>query len=134
MSIQGDIETRLTAVLEGAISGIAVTKGSATVPQLEGDARAATVRLVSGTSERLEFGQNRVTEDVAVSLFWRSTIARDTRLTEYEAFADAMLAEQYLGGSITGVEDSYISATLWNEAADAGYIVMVSTVTVVRVE
>lgn len=134
MSVQGDIESALETMIEGAISGLVAETGTRTQPEIEGDARAAIIRRTAGSGERLDYGQTRWSESFLVTVWWRSSVGRSTRIDEWEAFAAALLADQYLGGSIAGLEDAYLSETTWGEVSDGPFVTMVAEVTAVRIE
>ncbi len=134
MSIQTDIEQQIGIVLQGAIPGIAVSYGSTAQPSVEGDQRAAVVRAFQGTATRLRFGQTQWEEAYAVTCYWRPTVDRNTRMDEWQAFADSLLVNQYLQLGIDGLIEAWLSESAWGEATDGGYATMVATVSASRVE
>ncbi len=134
MSVQSDIEAALVAMLDGAISGLSSETGPRTPPQAEGVLRAAHVRKTRSAGTRLEFGQTEVTDQYALTVQWHVSIARKTVISEWEAFAAALLADQYLGGAVTGLVDAFLTETFWSEAHDANVRTQAAVIEVERVE
>lgn len=136
MSIQDDIETDLAGKLETAITGAGnSTQGTTSQPKIEGRDRWAAVRKTVASSTRLEFRQLDWTEAFAVTVWWNKQAAtRETAITEWEAFAEALRLDSWLGGTITGVYDAFVSDTTWGEAADSQWTTMDAVVIVSRIE
>lgn len=134
MTVQADIETKLSTILSTAITGLVTHEGARSGPELEGHARRSTVRRARGESERLDHGQNEWTETYEIIVLWSPTIPRDDRIAEFAAFEAALLADQYLGGSISGLSDAWLSAFAFGEPIDAAAITCVADVTVLRIE
>jgi hypothetical protein len=132
MSIQGDIEAAIVAHLETEIvgAGNAIT-GSLTQPKVEGSARYAAVRRTTGAGARLEHGQVEWSETFAVTVWWSRSVTRATAIEEWEDFAEAILADQYL---TTEVTDAWVAATAWGDAADSPFLVMSAAIQTQRVE
>lgn len=134
MSDQADIEAALVTLIDGLSLGFVMTQGPLSQPQAEGDARVGFVRFSESEGDRLAYGQTQWEESYQLTLFWRMTIARGTRLDEWESIRDALLADQYLGGAFVGLEDAYLSSSSFSESLDAHFSVVTATVTVSRVE
>lgn len=136
MSIQGDIEADLAGKLETAIVGVGNAEtGSLSQPKAEGRPRVAAVRATVGSSTRLAFGQNEWAEAYAVTVWWsRVAVNRATRADEWEAFAEALRLDSWLGGTIAGVYDAFLSDTSWGDAIDSPWVTMSAVVVVSRVE
>lgn len=133
MSRQSDVEAALSALIETNIVGAGnVHLGSLSQPRAEGNERYAAVRQKSTDANRLRFGQVERTETYAITVWWRSTIDRDTAATEWQAFVDALIADQHLGG--LGVEDSWPGDWAWGDASDAGWLLVQGTAVVRRIE
>ncbi len=121
-------------MLELAISGIEAKAGPTTVPTIESAGRSASVRLLSGATERLDYGQNQITEPVAITAHWSRTISRDTVLEEWQSFSDALLADQILSDSVVGLIEAHLSEAAWSEAHDSSILTMTAIVETVRIE
>lgn len=137
MSIQDSIELAIKTQLELAIPGIVVVTGPTTTPEAEGSERFAAVRRTSAAGARLEFAQTLWTESYALTLFWHArTVPRATVIDEWENVQEAFAADpQLFSQSVTEtVERSYLSSTLWGEAADSHFRTMTATLVVERVE
>ena len=134
MSVQGDIEAALVAMLKANISGLTAEAGPYTPPQTDGALRFASVRKTRSSGTRLEFGQTEISDHYALTITWRATITRATVVTEWETFAAALLADQYLGGAIAGLVDAFLTETLWGEAHDAAVRTMTAVVETERIE
>lgn len=134
MSAQSDIETALVAMLDAAILELEATAGPLAPTAVEGAIRAASVRQVAGAANRLAYGQNEWIEQYAVTVWWPSTIDRADRLAEWDAFAAALLADQYLGDQVDGLEDASLSDVRWLETTDAHKVSIDATVITSRVE
>ena len=134
MSVQAEIETAITVLIEGAILEIQTSTGPRTPPQVEGSVRFAAVRFVAGSGERLEFAQTAWTETYKLTLSWDAALDRGDVLDEWAAFASALLLDPLLGAAVEGWTDSYLSAVAWSESHDAQSRTMAADVTVERVE
>jgi hypothetical protein len=136
VSIQGDIEDALWAKVSGAIAGLVRIDGPGSGPRAEGSERVAAIRKTAGTGTRLEFGQTLWSESFGMTLAWQVKHARETCATEWEAFRAALVADPDLAlvATIPTLEQAWLSAELWGEAADAHFRTMTATVTVERVE
>jgi len=134
VSVQSDIEAALVTLLAASIPGLTAIAGATTIPTIEGKIRYATVSKTGGTARRLEYGQLDWSEDYAIVIYWNQTIARATRITEWETVSAALLADNFLGGAVAGLADAYLTEVLWREAHDAGIVAVSAVVTVERIE
>lgn len=135
MSAQGDTESALATLIEGAITGIVTTTGPIVPGKLESDVRHCSIRQIESAATRLDYGQNEWTERYACVFYWSHTIARATRIDELEAFQSAMLADQQLGeGLLTDIEDAYLAEKTWGEGAETNTVTCATVVELVRVE
>lgn len=134
MSAQEDIETAAVAVVAAAVPTFQTRTGPRTLAQVEGFGRAAVVWFAESSTSRLEYGQNDLSESYVLLLVWPASVARDVRFEEWATISAAFLADQYLGGAISGLTDSWLGAADWGEPVDAGKHIMVASVEVARVE
>jgi len=135
VSVESQLETALGVMLEANAVGYGnVTTGPVTIPEVEGSLRHASVRMLGSRGARLDYGQTEWTDSVAVTCYWRSTIDRSDRLTEWEAFRDALAADQDLDGNVEGLSDAYLVLEAWGEAKDGAYVVMAAEIETRRIE
>ncbi len=134
MTIQADIETKLSTILSTAITGLVTHEGPRSGPELEGHARRSTVRRARGESERLDHGQNDWTETYQIIILWSPTIPRADRISEFAAVEAALLDDQFLGGAIAGLTDSYLADFAFGEPVDAQAISVIANVVIRRLE
>lgn len=137
MTIQGDIEAQIGAELEAAIVGAVIVLGPITTPRAEGSARVASVRRTTSTGARLEFAQTEWLEQFALTVFWdAASISRATSQAEWEAFELSIAQSVGLGITATqrSIEEAWLAATQWGEAADGHFRTMSATLAVRRVE
>jgi hypothetical protein len=133
MSIQSATEDALVAMIQVSIPGLTAEAGPKTIPRVEGETRYALVRRVSGRATRLDYGQTEWVEAYGLTVFWAATIDRADMATEWEAFAADLLADQYLGAVIDGLQDAYLNETRWGEAQDSSLTTMTAVIETVRV-
>jgi len=134
MSLQADIEAELETLLLASIPGVVVYKGPIGGPEVEGATRVASVRRISGDGTRIEFGQTEWSEAFSLTVHWSMTISRDVAITEWEAFATALLAEHTLNDNVQGLTDAWLSATAWSEPIDSSIRTMAADINIQRVD
>ena len=139
-SIQTETELELVRLLSASIQTLIVKTGPVTQPKVEGSQRYASVRFVSGSANRIDYGQTSWEESYALTIWWAAGIARETALAEWQTFSDAVLADQFLGENdigpdqIDGLTDAFIFETRWGEAADSPWRTMTAVITTRRIE
>ena len=134
MTRHAEIEQAIAGLLEQYAVGFGnVTTGPLTQPSVEGSGRSASVRLIGGRSSRLDYGQSQWDETTLLTIFWHREIERSTALAEFEAFSDALAADQYLGGAVLGLEDAWLSRAAWSDAADGAFLVMAAEISTARI-
>ena len=126
MSIQGDIEAAIGIYIGLAIAGVTITRGPVSNPRAEGSSRFASIRKTSATGTRLDFSQTAWSDLYALTVFWNPTIARDTAITEWEAFVLSITQDPQLSlGSVSStVEAAFLVSQTWGEAVDANFRTM----------
>jgi len=135
MSVESDLESALATMLGTYTVGLDhTTQGPKSQPSVEGSSRHAAVRALGSRGDRIVYGQSTWTDALAVTVWWRTTIDRTTRLDEWAAFRDALVADQYLGGNVVGLQDAYLVLETWGEAQDGAFVVMAAEIETERVE
>lgn len=134
MSLQALAEAQIVSMLESNIGELSARSGAVPLSLIDGGGRHAAVRQVSASAERFAFAQSQWTEVYAVTIFWPATIDRADRITEWEAFRDALLADADLGAAVEGLIDAYASEYEWGDAADGSVSTLTASITTVRIE
>ena len=134
MSVQTDLESTLATMLGEYTVGLGnTTQGPKTQASVEGSERHASVRVLGARGDRLSYGQTSFSDSIAITVWWRESIDRATRFSEWDAFCNALIADQYLGGSVDGLQDAYLVLEAWGEAVDGAFVIMAAELETERV-
>lgn len=135
MSVHDELEKAVISLLEANGIGYGnVTQGPKTQPEVEGSELSASVRIVGARGERLRYGQTSFTDAILVTVWWRDSIGRADRIAQWELFRSALLADQYLGGAVVGLQDAYLARESWGEAKDGVFVIMAAEIETERIE
>jgi hypothetical protein len=136
MSIQSEIESALSFYVSFSITGIVMTRGPISNPRAEGSTRVGSIRKTNATGNRIDFAQTAWSDLYALTVFWSPTIARDTAITEWEAFVLAITQDPQLSLQTIpqNVETCFLISQLWGEAVDMNFRTMSAVIQVERVE
>lgn len=137
MSLQGDTEAAILALVQAALPAAIRIQGPTTQPRSEGSGRLISCRKVSSSATRLEFGQSLYSEAFALTCYWANTLARETAALEWELVrVGGFAATPQLGlvATVPGIEQAFIASETWGEAHDGQFRIMSASLTVERVE